>query len=297
MFHHNSLRTCLASLAAASLAALGLAACGSVPTESALLEGSATAVALVSEDEGAVGEGAVATETDEAPAFGVDEAAGDEVDRDAAGEAQAHDACDFRARRARIRAQYDANGDGQLDATERAALRADIGERVDHRLPDGFAGRVARRVRHVAFRRVLWAFDENNDGRLSMEERTAMVDALENRCRILRARVLSRFDSSGDGTLQPAELAAARQAFRERLAARKAAVLARYDANGDGTLDREEREAFKRDLIARARARRAELMAQFDVSGDGTLQPAELAALKAYVRARIHGADEPGMPQ
>ena len=215
----------------------------------------------------------------------------------AAGEAQTFEACDFSARRARVLANYDANGNGRLDPTELAALSGDIGERVDHRLPDGFAGRVVRRARHVAFRRVLWAFDENNDGRLSMEERTGMIDALENRCRILRGRILSRFDANGDGRLDATELAAARQAFRERLAARKAAVLARYDANGNGTLDPAERAAFRQDLIARARARRAELMQRFDANGDGTLQPDELAALKAFVRARVSGADEPGIPQ
>jgi Ca2+-binding EF-hand superfamily protein len=251
------------------------------------------AAALVtSEDEGTIAEGAAtALAESDLPAAAEEEAAG-VVDRDPAAESAGYGACDFSERRARILAAYDTNGNGRLDPDELAALREDLGDRVQGRL--GFRlGRVARFLRHLAFQRVRWAFDENNDGRLSLGERLALVEALEHRCQVLRQRLLDRFDANQNGRLDPEELAAARAAFRQRLAERRAQVLARYDANGNGVLDPAEREALRQDLMARARERREAIRAQFDANGNGVLDPEEIAALKQAIRERVALATEP----
>jgi Ca2+-binding EF-hand superfamily protein len=241
-----------------SAALFGSGACSNVPSDSELTVGMGAAALVTSEDESQIAEEALpALAEADLPSAAEEEASG-LVDRDPAAESAGYDACDFSERRARIVAAYDTNRNGRLDPDELAALRQDLGDRVQGQL--GFRlGRVARLLRHIAFERVRWAFDENNDGRLSLEERLALVEALEHRCQVLRQRLLDQFDANQNGHLDPEELAMARAAYRERIAERRAQVLARYDANGNGALDPSEREALRRDLMERARARREEL--------------------------------------
>jgi Ca2+-binding EF-hand superfamily protein len=273
-------------------AAFAAAACSGIPSDAELVQGMAAAALVTSEDErGVIAEGARGAMTDADLAEGAAEATDAEAAVDPAAQSAGLDACDFSARRRRILSAYDANHNGRLDPTEVEALRADLGDRVPSRMGPMF-GRMMHFVRHHAFRRVKWAFDVDNDGRLDAEERAVLVDALEQRCRVIRARLLAEFDANGNGTLDPEELQAARAAMRERLAARRAQILARYDANGNGTLDPEEREALRADLVARARERREALKARFDADGNGVLDPEEIAALKAYIREHIAGANE-----
>jgi Ca2+-binding EF-hand superfamily protein len=278
-------------LALGAAAVLGLG-CSQIPSDGEILLGEAAAAVVVSEDDGAVAEGSLGAMTDADVATGGAESASADAEIDPAADSAAFDACDFSARRRRILSEYDENGDGRLDLRERAALRADLADRVGAPLGSRL-GRLTRRLRHHFMHRVRWAFDVDGDGRLSAEERTALVDALEQRCQVLRARVLERFDANGNGTLDPEEREAARAARRERLDERRAEILARYDANGNGVLDPEEREAMVRDAVQRMRERRAALLAEFDANGNGTLDPEEIAALKAAIRERVALAGEP----
>ena len=101
------------------------------------------------------------------------------------------DPTDREQRRAEIREQYDANGDGVLSVDERRAL---------HDARDGRQrGKKKRRLEH---------FDTDGDGQLSESERTAAREVRRER----RARALERFDADGDGQLSGSEIGAARSA-------------------------------------------------------------------------------------
>lgn len=194
--------------------------------------------------------------------------------------------CDFSGMREQIVARFDENGDGVLDAEERAAVREELENRPRaraalHRLLGG------HRPRFHLYARVRWAFDADSDGQLSDEERAEMVAALEARCQLRKAEFLERYDANGDGSISPAELAAAVREARAAFQAKKAELLAEWDANGDGTLDEAERALAKAEARERLQTRRAEIRAQFDANGDGELDDAEKAALKAAVRQRI----------
>ena len=79
--------------------------------------------------------------------------------------------------RAAILQKYDTNGDGKLDAQERATMRADFQ-----------AKRAARRAKMLA------KWDVNHDGKLEPNERVAMREArAEN--------MFKRLDTNGDGEL------------------------------------------------------------------------------------------------
>ncbi len=191
--------------------------------------------------------------------------------------------CDLRARRSRVLAAYDANGDGRLGPVERDALRDDLQVRVGH----PFALRFGLIDRAHVIKRLKWVFDTNLDGSLSADERTTMVDALEARCERIRAQVISRFDANGDGFLDATEKQAAKDALVARIQAARQQVLTQYDVNTNGVLDDGERQQLRTNRIAAFRARRAAVVAQFDVNDDGTLDDAEQRALKQAITQRI----------
>lgn len=270
----------------------GLIACGGQPADEATLDVSEGAAYLMTaeDDDGDVAADALGTMDDAA----IDDLAREESEEDLnAPERPDIEPCDFEARRARVLAHYDADGSGDLDADERAALREDIQER---RADQSRIRRLAQRVRHHRFRHVRRSFDEDDSGDLDGTERQALVDAMEQRCLERRARILDRFDADDDGRLNREEREAFRQARREALAARRAAILERFDANDDGQLDREERAALREAIAERCRHHRARIIAAFDANGDGELDREERAALRRAIRDRIT-ADGDGRPE
>lgn len=273
----KSLRHTLLSLSLSAVA-LTTAGCQGALNEEEQLVGEATSYLTAADETGDVAGDAVGLEDATALETSADEASVlPEMPGDADG------VCDFGARRARILARYDANGDGHLGPAERQQLKSDLEARVGHPLAVRFA--ITHRV-HV-LKRVKWAFDENGDGVLSADERTAMVDAMEARCMRLRAQVVARFDADGDGTLDAGERAAAKAALVARVQAARQAILSQYDANGNGVLDDGERLQLRADRIAAWQAKKAQVIAQFDADGDGTLSDAEKLALKQAIQQRI----------
>jgi Ca2+-binding EF-hand superfamily protein len=124
---------------------------------------------------------------------------------------------DKQERRAERIAQFDANGDGKLDDSEREQMR-------EARQAD----REARRAEMMA------EHDQNGDGQLDDTEREAMR----------QARVQGMFDqidANGDGKVDPSELAAreAENAGRRRRGPRPIDFAA-ADTNKDGVLSSEE---------------------------------------------------------
>ncbi|HTR52097.1 MAG TPA: hypothetical protein VMJ10_15395 [Kofleriaceae bacterium] len=89
--------------------------------------------------------------------------------------------------RGKLLEKYDTNGDGKLDAQERAVMRADFK-----------AKREARKAE------ILAKYDLNKDGKLEPSERKLMIDDRA-------AKVFAKMDSNGDGQVSLAEF----QAFKE----------------------------------------------------------------------------------
>lgn len=124
---------------------------------------------------------------------------------------------------------YDASGDGTLDASEQAAMSADL-----------TAGCEARKARLLA------AYDTNGDGTLDATELATAQGALDAEMAARRAEALATYDANGDGTLDETE----RQTMQDAL---HAAIIAQYDTNGDGTLDAAEKAALAADIQAQIR--------------------------------------------
>lgn len=105
--------------------------------------------------------------------------------------------------------RFDTNGDGKLDENEKAAAKAAMHEKHQHRM--------ARMYHHM-----MKLYDKNGDGRLDEAERTAALADLET-----RPRFVARFDTDGDGQLNAAEKANAETAMRQHWDKMEAAQLAR----------------------------------------------------------------------
>ena len=265
------------TLLALSLSVGAVACQGGQMTEEETLVGEASSALTVAEESGDVTADAVGGETATEMTASGDESAVLPQTGDGDG------VCDLGARRARVLARYDANGDGKLGPVERDALRDDLQARVGHPVALRF-GLIHRA--HV-IKRLKWVFDTDLDGSLSADERTAMVDALEARCERIRANVIERFDTNGDGSLDATEKQAAKDALVARVQAFRQQVLTQYDVNTNGVLDDGERQQLRTDRIAAFQARRAAVVAQFDVNDDGTLDDAEKVALKQAITQRI----------
>lgn len=102
--------------------------------------------------------------------------------------------------------EFDADGDGKLSESERAAAKAAMEERK---------GKI----------------DTNGDGTISEEERQAAQEAR-------REQMRQKMDTDGDGTVSDAEREAARKEMREEM--RK-----RIDTDGDGEISEAERQAAR----------------------------------------------------
>lgn len=117
----------------------------------------------------------------------------------------------------RLLDEFDADGDGMLDETERQALR----------------DQQAREALEREQRR-LDQYDTDGDGELSRAEQQAARDE-RNRQRQDRMRQMSEeFDRDGDGDLNADERTDAWQTLRERREID--AFIGRYDSNGDGQI-------------------------------------------------------------
>ena len=266
-------RKTLLTLCLAAVSVGGLGCAGGAMSDEETLVGEASSALTVAEQTGDVtGDAAISED-----AFADEQVALPEMPSEADG------VCDLQGRRARIMARYDADGSGRLEASERQALKSDLEARVGH----PFAVRFALRHRAHVMDRLRWVFDENFDGQLSSDERTAMIDALEARCQRIRANLLERFDANQNGTLDEPERQAAKDAFLARVRAARQQVLSQYDANQNGVLDDGERAALRADRVAAFEARKAQVKAQFDANGDGTLDQTERLALKQAIQQRV----------
>ncbi|KFA87339.1 hypothetical protein [Archangium violaceum] len=258
---------------------LATVACNSAMQEEELVVGEASAFLATSEESGDIGSDAVVDATAET----LTSMSAEDVDTALEPTTDEPGICDFSARRQEVLQKYDANQNGSLDRAELKALRDELAAQTG---APRFV-RAGMRVRHWAFWRVRWAFDENGDKALSAEERAALVDAMEARCERLRQGALEKFDTNKDGTLDEAERQAARQAIRTAWEQKRQELLTGYDTNGNGVLELSERAKLREDRLEAARARRQALLEQYDTNEDGRLSPEEALPLRQEIQRRI----------
>ena len=100
-------------------------------------------------------------------------------------------------RKARMMKRFDADGDGKLSESERAAAKEAGKKHRDEMVK-----------RH----------DTDGDGKLSETERAAAKEGRKARREGRRAKMMQKFDADGDGRLDKAEREARRKAHQERKA-------------------------------------------------------------------------------
>ena len=81
---------------------------------------------------------------------------------------------------------------------------------------------------------------------LAQAEEGKKCDKGKKGCDKRRAHMIEKFDQDGDGKLSEEERTAAKSAMAER----KAAFIAKHDTNDDGKLDKDEKKAAKEAIIS-----------------------------------------------
>lgn len=166
--------------------------------------------------------------------------------------------------------KFDANGDGDLDETERQTARD------------------AMRAHHEEMRtqmkaKLIEKFDTDGDGELTGEEREEAGRAMhrmrhakdrkhDRRHRIAR-HLKEQFDTNEDGKLDETE----REALKSHMQAKKAEIVERFDADGNGKLEGDERVAVKEYMKAQHESRR------LDINRDGVVNEQDVQAAVSRV--------------
>ena len=182
--------------------------------------------------------------------------------------------------RAEIIKQFDKNGDGVLDESERAAAREEFQRRGGQRGERSAAPPEGRRGGGMNRDDIIKKYDKNKDGQLDDSERAAAREAImaqrggqqrggrpegggRGRGGFDREALMKEFDKDGDGQLNEAERQAAMTAMRERFQGQgrgpagrpgggpqmnREAMMKKFDKNGDGRLDETERAALREEF-------------------------------------------------
>jgi hypothetical protein len=133
-------------------------------------------------------------------------------------------------RKERILEKFDADKDGQLSESERAAAKAEMEARKAADLKaydkdgDGELSKAERQALGEAKRaerhaEILKKYDADKDGVLSEEERAKVREEMgppPERRKEMRDQAKKRFDTDGDGVLSEAERAQAREQMQKR---------------------------------------------------------------------------------
>ncbi len=180
----------------------------------------------------------------------------------------------------RVIAEYDTDGDGKLDRSERKALRREFVPRPLRR---------HRFARHHRLARLRWIYDADDSRDLDEEERGELRADLEERCENRQAYLLEVYDEDESGTLDEEEWAQIHEDLKARRQARRDAILDEFDADEDGRLDFAERRAAHLALHEALKERRAAVIEEYDEDGDGDLDDDEKAALREALKERVRG--------
>ncbi|MEG0023899.1 MAG: EF-hand domain-containing protein [Akkermansia sp.] len=166
--------------------------------------------------------------------------------------------------------KYDANGDGVLDAKEKAILL-----------------QAAQNERQKAKGRLMKRFDLDHDGKLSKEERQKMRETMHMMRRPMHPGPVMMPPMSPKGAPDlppppPPPQLVVENAKKEKFVIRPSVfmlahslLLAKYDANQDGVIDREEMLVIRKDADALYTQKVDQLLAQYDKDGNGVLSAEE----------------------
>ncbi|MEG2236085.1 MAG: EF-hand domain-containing protein [Akkermansia sp.] len=166
--------------------------------------------------------------------------------------------------------KYDANGDGVLDAKEKAILL-----------------QAAQNERQKAKGRLMKRFDLDHDGKLSKEERQKMRETMHMMRRPMHPGPVMMPPMSPKGAPDlppppPPPQLVVENAKKEKFVIRPSVfmlahslLLAKYDANQDGVIDREEMLVIRKDADALYTQKVDQLLAQYDKDGNGVLSVEE----------------------
>jgi len=200
-----------------------------------------------------------------------------EGDAKAAALAQAGNADEYRQRWKKMRAEYDADGDGKLNDEERQAMRQAMRERWR--------------------KRALEEYDKNGDGELSEEERQAMRrDRGDRAGERMKELAVKHFDTDSDGEIGEAEREAIDR-FGKRWETMGKRLESKYlDYNGDGEVSDSERKASRQHWMVAGATLMSKAKDWLDTNGDGELSPDEHRAFRQRMQDKsFEWFDEFGM--
>ena len=130
--------------------------------------------------------------------------------------------------RERIRRHFDADKDGKLSETERAAAAAGLKERGAEAMEKRLANPGSL---------LLEKFDADKDGKLSDAEKATAREAIKNRLTELRDKLKAKADTNQDGSVDESE----RGQLRGKAGALRERIVTRFDEDKDGKLNETER--------------------------------------------------------
>lgn len=136
------------------------------------------------------------------------------------------------ARKEGMLKRFDADGDGKLNDTEKAAMETAMKERMDE----------MKEKHPELFKRL----DQDGDGKLSPEEMRRAHGLRQDGPQVGRRKdeLTQRFDTDGDGTLSESEKSAMKAHFVE-MKEKHPEIFKKIDKNGDGTISIEEMRAHR----------------------------------------------------
>lgn len=174
------------------------------------------------------------------------------------------------------KASYDADGSGELEASEEASCQR--GEAGPHDME-----------RQARMHMLGLIYDLDASGDLSDEERGQLFDDFAVRCEVLHDQLLAEFDADQDGALSEDEMQVAVDAMEAEREARRSEMDALRDEMGPPEgLERGERPEPGEGVPPFA--------ASYDTDADGELSDEELEVLRAEARERIRAGEPPFDP-
>ncbi len=211
----------------------------------------------------------------------------------------------YRPDYAKLRKQFDADGDGKLSREERTEMYKNVREQqrkweVENYDTDG-DGKISREERRTMWQsrsrniRQQWEqrrkeavtkFDADGDGKLTGEERTAQINDMRAQSEKRNWDRYKEWDADGDGQLSDEERNKMREGFRKRAEQQRKERLEKYDSDGDGQLSNEERRSMYGDIRKQWQERQKQMIEKYDKDGDGRLSAEERNAMGEEDRRR-----------
>jgi len=182
-----------------------------------------------------------------------------------------------------LKERFDANKDGKLDESEKAAAkqqmekrRAEFVAKWDKDGDGKLSDQEKEAVKAERQKNMLEKFDKNGNGQIDEGERPQRKGAQgkgQQHRRPLPPELRDQLDSDKDGKVSPEERKAGREKVQEFFKAKRAEVLEKYDSNKDGKLDEQEREKLKSERQNRQGGDKADAPADEQDLNEAAMDP------------------------